>query len=297
MVNKSIKNIIERLSSHLSDELYLKFKYGYLMGEKLNLKNPKTYNEKLQWLKINDRRVEQMQYVDKYEVRAYISETIGEEYLIPLVGVYEQVEQIDWESLPDKCVLKCTHGCGSNVIIDDKNKLDIKSSERKLKTWMEKNWYWYGREWPYRDLKPKIICEKFLQDNIVDYKVMCFNGEPKLIQIHQDRHNSDHTIDFYDINWKKTEIKRKNTPSSENILPQPKNLEEMLLLAKELSRNEIHVRVDFYEVSGRIYFGEKTYYSASGFSPFAKKANDDLLGSWIQLPNNEDQLPMNYLAR
>lgn len=266
----------------LSDKTYLKVVYRGAIGRKLNLENPSTYNEKLQWLKLNDRKPEQKKYVDKYTVRSYIRKLIGEEYLIPLLGLYNSAEEIEWESLPNKFVLKCTHGSGTNIICKNKDGLDINSSIKKLNKWMKESWYWYGREWPYKDIKPRIICEEFLQDNITDYKFMCFNGQPKLIQIHSNRNKENQTLDFYDINWNKTEIRR-NKRTNPKLYPCPKSLDKMIDISKKLSKDEIHVRIDLYEVNGKIYFGEKTYYSASGFSPFAKEEYDILLGSWIEL--------------
>ncbi|OJF91870.1 glycosyl transferase [Alkalibacterium sp. 20] len=255
------------------------------MGEKLDLEAPKTYNEKIQWLKLYDRKEAYTQQVDKYEVRAYISEKIGSDYLVPIHGVYDSVEEIDWSNLPEKFVLKATHGSRSNVICDNKEKLDVEKAKKNLNKWMKRNWYWYGRAYPYKNIKPRIICEEFLQDNITDYKFMCFNGEPKQIQVHRDRHNdlASKTLDFYDMNWNLTDISRPNEKSGPKT-EKPKRFDEMVAIAKTLSAGDIHVRVDLYEVGGKIFFGEKTFYSSSGFAPFTEKKDDYLLGSWISLP-------------
>lgn len=266
----------------LPDKTYLKLVYWGETGKKLNLKNPKSYNEKLQWLKLNDRKKEYNTYVDKDLVRNYIKENIGERYLVPIMGVYNNVDDIDWAELPERFVLKCTHGSGSNIICKDKKTLDVDRAKKQLNIWMKRNWYWLGREWAYKDLEPKIICEEFLEDNITDYKFMCFHGEPKIIQVHCDR-EIDHTLDFYDTNWEKTEIRRPQSVSSKPI-PRPEQFEEMLYIARKLSKDEIHVRVDLFEVGGKIYFSEKTYFSASGFSLFKKDEYDEILGSWIKLP-------------
>ncbi len=266
----------------LPDRPYLKLVYWGETGKKLNLEKPLTYNEKLQWLKLNDRKPEYINFVDKHEVRSYVKEKIGEQYLIPLVGVYDSVENIDWSELPKQFVLKCTHGSNSNIICSDKEKLDIEKAKAKLKRWMKRNWYWFGREWPYKYIKPRIICEKYLGDNIIDYKFMCFHGEPKIIQVHCGRYG-DHTLDFYDTSWNKTEIRR-NMKTSDYLIPKPKLFDDMLSIAKKLSENEIHVRIDLYEVDRKVYFGEKTFYSASGFEPFAKDEYDEYLGSFIKLP-------------
>lgn len=264
------------------DKAYLRLVYWCETGKALRLDPPVTYNEKLQWLKLHDRREEQTICVDKYSVRSYIRDTIGDEYLVPLLGVYHAVEEIDWDALPSRFVLKCTHGSHCNIVCGDKSKLDVLDAQRKLKRWLKRNWYWYGREWPYKNVKPRIIREEYLGDNITDYKFMCFGGEPKIVQVHRNRGTKQHTTDFYDTNWEKTEIRRKRGTSEEKI-PRPVNLRRMIDIARELSRGEIHVRVDLYEVDGKVYFGEKTYYSASGFAPFAEDYHDERLGDWIEL--------------
>lgn len=267
----------------IPDEIYLKMVFKAEVGYRLNLKNPMTYNEKLQWLKINNRESIQAIHADKFKVRDYIARTVGDEFLVPLIGVYSSVDEINWTNLPEKFVIKCTHGSSSNIICADKSKLNINKARHNLKKWMKRNWFWYGREWPYKHMEPKIICEKYLEDNITDYKFMCFNGEPQLIQIHKNRGGENHTLDFYDVDWKRTDIRRDKAVSNE-IISKPQNLSKMIKLAKHLSQNEIHVRVDFYEVDGKIYFGEKTYFSASGFAPFLKYEYDKLLGSYVNLP-------------
>lgn len=280
---RMLKKALMKFSKLLSDKTYLKMKFKQSTGENLNLKNPKTFNEKLQWLKLYARKNEQIKRVDKYKVRSYISNTIGEHYLIPLIDVFDKVEDINWEKLPNKFVLKCTHGSGSNIVCTNKLNLNKKETEKKLKKWMNENWFWYGREWPYKGLEPKIICEKYLGDNIIDYKFMCFHGDPKLIQIHQGRGSHNQTLDFYDKYWEKTDINRK-TPTASEKIPKPEKLEEMLEIARELSKNEIHVRIDLYEVKQKVYFGEITYFTTSGFSVFEKRKHDELLGEWIKLP-------------
>lgn len=277
---------LKGLFNWLPDKAYLKLFFWAKMGKKLNLKAPKTYNEKIQWLKLNDRHEDYTRQVDKYEARDYITEMIGEDYLIPICGVYDSVEEIDWSALPEQFVLKATHGSRSNVICDDKKNLDIEKAKRDLRKWMKRNWFWYGRAYPYKNVKPRILCEKFLESNITDYKFMCFNGEPRLIQVHRDRHNdvSTKTLDFYDMNWNKTDISRPNEKSGPET-QKPKRFDEMVDIAKVLSKDDIHVRIDLYEVDGKIYFGEKTFYSASGFAPFSNLAQDLYLGSLMRLPH------------
>lgn len=268
----------------LQDKPYLKLVYFAKMGKKLNLDNPKTFNEKLQWLKLNDRKPEYSICVDKYAVRSYIAQTIGEKYLIPLIGVYDNVTEIDWDNLPKQFVLKCTHGTGSNIICLDKDKLDIKHAENMLKKWLSKNFYWYGREWPYKNVKPKIICETLLNGNKIpdDYKVLCFHGEAKLIEVHIDRFGN-HKQDFYDVNWNKSKISQGNTTSL--VYKKPLQLEEMVRLSEKIAADMYHVRIDWYIAEDKLYFGEITFYDGSGFTPFDNENDDYLLGSLIQLPS------------
>lgn len=267
---------------------YLKIVYWSATGKKLNIDDPRTFSEKLQWLKLNDRKPEYTIYVDKYEVRSYIEKNIGQEYLIPIIGVYNNVDEIKWDLLPNKFAMKCTHGSGTNIICIDKGKLNIEVSINKLKKWVKKNWYWYGREWPYKNVKARIICEQFLTDNDEppeDYKVMCFSGEAKLIQVHFNRFSKSHACDYYDINWIKSNISKMNkgVPNSNAIIPRPVFLEEMITLSEKIAKDMYHVRVDWYIVRNKLYFGEITFYSASGFSDFDKEDDNILLGSWINI--------------
>ena len=268
----------------LPDKPYLKLVYWGETSKKLNLDAPVTYNEKLQWLKLYDRKPEYIKYADKYTVRSYISETIGEQYLIPLLGVYDSVEEINWDSLPNQFVLKCTHGSGCNIICTDKDKLKIEVSKIKLNKWMKRNWYWFGREWPYKNIKPRIICETFISetDNTPDdYKVLCFNGKAKLVGVHIDRYGN-HKLDNYDRQWEKTTIAR-DGPMSNFVYEKPKQFEKMIQLSELLASNMNHVRIDWFIVRDKLYFGEITLYEASGFDHFDNKEDDYLLGSWIDL--------------
>lgn len=285
--NKSIKILGDKkFFNWLPDKPYLKLLFRAEMGQKLNLDNPQTFNEKLQWIKLYDRKPEYTQWVDKYEVRKYIAETIGEEYLIPLIGVYETVDEIPWGELPNKFVLKCTHGSGSNIVCRNKDKLDIAESKKKLNKWMKKNWYWFGREWVYKNIEPRIICEKYISEgNGIpdDYKVMCFNGIPKIIQVHKDRFTNQ-VQDFYTTDWERMKFSQ-GTSNINIVQKKPKKLEEMLELSKVLSKGINHIRVDFYYVNGKLYFGELTFFDGSGFWAFEPESYDYLLGSWIDLKN------------
>lgn len=281
------KYFFEKINKLIPDKLFLKIKFKYHIGKKLNLKNPQTFNEKLQWLKLYDRNPLYTKLVDKYEVRKYIAETIGEEYLIPLIGIYNSIEEINWNSLPNKFVLKCTHGSGANIICSDKSKLDIEDAKIKLKKWMQRNWYWYGREWPYKNVKPRIVCEKYMVDEsgteLKDYKIFCFNGEPKLIQVDYNRF-SGHKRNLYDINWNYLPVSIKYPSYPNIIITKPKKLKEMLELARLLSKDYPHVRVDFYYVNNKIYFGEMTFYHGSGFEKFIPKEFEFKMGNLLKLP-------------
>lgn len=442
-IMKYIKNpqrIIAYLGSKgflnwVEDENYLKLIFRGIFGKELNLSSPKTFNEKLQWLKLHDRKPEYTIMVDKYAVRKYIADTIGEEYLIPLLGVWDNPDDIDFDSLPNQFVLKCNHNSGLGMCIcKDKSKLNIEKVKADLRKGLEQDYYLTNREWPYKDVPRKIVCEKYmtdtrtndlydykffcfggqvkcfkvdydrfiehhanyydtsggilpfgeaafppvydksikmthnlkkmcelaekltagttflradfydvegkiyfgeltfypasgmgsftddywdsrlgkwikLPDNIIgggktfiinlkefivilrkpqeelsDYKVLCFNGEPKIIEVHRGRFNGQHTQDCYDEFWNKTDIEQYDLPKSGEIMPKPAFLEEMLHLSRLLSKNLIHVRVDWYFTNNRLYFGELTFFDGSGYNLFCGDA-DELLGSWIKLPN------------
>lgn len=273
----------------IPDKRYLETIFRVEMGYKLNLEHPKTYNEKLQWIKLYDRKPEYTVYADKYKVRKYIAEKIGEKYLIPLIGMYKKAEDIPWDELPERFVLKCNHASGTNIICTDKSKLDYSSAEKKLNAWLKLNAFWGGREWSYKDIEPCIICEEYLEteDGLTpnDYKIMCFNGVPKLIQVHHDRYGA-HTLDFMDENWKKTGIIQ-GPPNSTDEIPKPEEFDEMMEIARNLSRDMYYARVDLYIVRHRVLFGEITMYPTSGFCLFDDPNTDIMLGEWIKLPTDK----------
>jgi len=294
---KRPKGLVGAMGAHgflnwLSDSNYLHLLYYCETGYKLDLKNPKRFTEKLQWLKLFDRKDEYTGYVDKYIVRTYVTEKIGEKYLIPMFEVYDNIDAIKWGELPNKFVLKCTHGSHSNIICNDKKKLDINKSYKKLEQWMTHNWFWFGREWPYKNVRPRIICEKFLEDEkgacIIpdDYKVMCFNGKAKLIQVHKDRFGDNHTQDIYNTDWVKTDLNQVGCNISKEITLRPNTLEKMLVLSEKLAINMKHIRIDWYLVNEKLYFGEITFFDASGFEPFVNEKDELEIGSWIDLYHN-----------
>ncbi|PEB46638.1 glycosyl transferase [Bacillus thuringiensis] len=271
----------------IPDANYLQLKYKLIMGRKLNLKNPKTFNEKLQWLKLNDRRAEYTMLVDKYEVRQYIKETIGEEYLIPLLGVYNNFDEIDFDVLPNKFVLKPNHTSGDVFICRDKSKINYRELKSEVDKWLQREYYWLHREWPYKNVKPKIVCEKYMVDesgvDLKDYKFMSFNGEVRCSFVGLNRQSETGlNIDFYDLEWKLMPFER-HYPNSGIKLEKPQNYKKMIEFAELLSRELPFVRVDFYEINGKVYFGELTFYPGSGFEEFTPESYDELLGSWIDL--------------
>ena len=223
----------------------------------------------------------------KYAVRGHIARVLGEKHLVPLIGSYDRAEDIPWGDLPDRFVLKCTHGSGTNIICRDKNELDVNEATQKLNRWLEKNPYWGGREWCYKSIKPRIICEQFLDAGNGmtpdDYKFMCFNGEPKLIQLHHDRYGK-HTLTYYTPAWEKADIKRIDEDVSTDTVEQPVHLEEMMQSARTLSKGMHYARIDLYCIKDSVYFGEITMYPTAGFSTFLKHKDDEMLGRWLMLP-------------
>lgn len=270
----------------IPDAKFLRIKYKLHIGKKLNLENPQTFNEKLQWLKLYDKKPEYTQFVDKYEVRKYIANTIGEEYLISLLGVYDNFDEIDFDVLPNKFVLKPNHTSGNVYICKDKSQINYIELKKEVNMWLKRRYYWMHREWPYKNVKPKIICEKYMVDEsgieLKDYKFMCFNGKVKCSFICLNRNSSNGlNIDIYDINWNPMPFGRPNHPNSGTVIPKPNNFDKMVRFAEKLSKDIPFVRVDFYEINGQIYFGELTFYPGAGFEEFTPESYDYLLGSWI----------------
>lgn len=282
---------LEKYLSFLSDEKYLKILYKMHMGKKLNLSDPQTFNEKLQWLKLNNRKNEYTRMVDKYLVREYIKKMIGEEYLIPLIGVWDDPEEIDFDSLPNKFVLKCNHNSGTGMCIcKDKSKLDYEKVKSDLRKGLKENYDKYNREWPYRNVERKIICEKYMEDEsgeLKDYKFMAFNGEVKCSFVGSERFSKEGLhVTFYDNSWNVMPFER-HYPRSKNPISRPKCFEEMNKLAAKLSENIPFVRVDFYEIKGKVYFGELTFFPGSGFEEFTPESWDYEFGRWIDLAKVE----------
>ena len=276
-----------KMLNWLPDKVFLEAAFRARFGRKLNLNNPETFNEKLQWLKLYNRKPEYTKMVDKYLVRDYVKEKIGEEYLIPLLGVWDDPEKIDFNELPMQFVLKCNHNSGLGMCIcKDKNSLDINKVKEELKKGINQNYYLTSREWPYKDVEPKIIAEQYTVDEsgyeLKDYKFFCFNGKPKAMFIATDR-GKDTKFDFFDTEFHHLPFTNGH-PNANRPIQKPQNYEEMLRIAGILSEGMPQVRVDLYNVNGKILFGEMKFFHGSGLMPFEPEEWDYKFGSWIELP-------------
>lgn len=271
----------------LSDKKFIEYRFLSEMGYKLNLKSPQTFNEKLQWLKLYDRNPEYTKMVDKYEVREYIKEKIGEEYLIPLIGVYDKFDDIDFDKLSNQFVIKCNHDSGGLIICKDKNRLDIETARKKINRSLKTNYYYSGREWPYKNVKPKILIEKYMEDSnksdLIDYKLFCFNGIPKIVLVCSERFSSSNMCEtWFDMNWKLIDM-TESGHRVDSTISKPKQLKKMVELSKKLSKNIPFIRVDWYEIGDKLYFGELTFYPASGFDKFEPKEWNKKIGDMLSI--------------
>ena len=281
--------LFRKLSRLIPDRIYLQIVYFKHFRRFINFNNPKTFNEKIQWLKLNYRNEEYTKLVDKYRVKQYITKLIGEEYVIPTLGVWNNVDDIDFKSLPEKFVLKCNNDSGGIVICKNKKDFDEAKAKSFLKERLKNNGYWYGREWPYKNVKPCIIAEKYMEDSISkdikDYKFFCFNGSMEFFDIDIDRF-IEHRANYYDRNGNFLPFgKTYCPPDYTKKIEMPKNLDKMIELAETISHNTVLSRIDFYEIDGQVDFGEITFYPGSGFSPFTDEKWDYKLGDMIDLPN------------
>ena len=274
---------------YISDETWLKLKFHVCMGYKLNLKNPRTFNEKQQWLKLHDRRPEYTMMVDKYAVKQYVADKIGEQYIIPTLGVWDKPEDIDFDQLPNQFVLKCTHDSGTIIICKDKSKFNVADARKKLKKYLKRDYYYYGREWPYKNVPHRIMAEQYMEDaathELRDYKFFTFDGVAKALFIATERQDptTDTKFDFFDMEYRHLDFTNGH-PNAKVPPKKPEKFEEMRRLAEKLSQDIPHVRVDFYEINGKVYFGELTFSHWSGMVPFDPPKWDKIFGDWIKLP-------------
>ena len=273
----------------MSDKYFIRVTFKNIMGYELDLNHPCTFNEKLQWLKLNTRDKLYTQLVDKNLAKTWISSIIGDEFIVPTIAVYNNESEIDLNSLPNRFVLKCNHDCGSVIVCKDKAVFDLEIAKEKLKIALRKNYYWDSREWPYKSVKRKIIAEQYLGDNLQDYRIYCFNGQPRLVYSYTNHSEKDGSkpepvyCDIFDTEWHPMPFRQKSLPSGK-VVP-PTHLDEMLFCAQKLSSFFPHVRVDFYETD-KPYIGELTFFPGGGFSPFYPNEWDKVLGSWLVIPTD-----------
>ena len=272
----------------VNPETYIKKVYLHRMGKKLELANPTTYSEKLQWIKLYDHNPLYTTLVDKHKVKQYVAKRIGESYIIPTLGVWDSFGEIDFDDLPNQFVLKCTHDSGGLVICKDKRHFDKKTAGKKINRAMRHNYYYMGFEWPYKNVKPQIIAEPYMEDSqtgeLRDYKFFCFNGKVKALFIATERQKegTDVKFDFFDDSFQHLSFKQGH--ENAEITPEkPVCFEEMKRVAEVLSKGLKGVRVDLYEVNGKVYFGEMTFFHHGGWTPFEPETWDTVFGEWIDL--------------
>ncbi len=274
----------------IPDKAYIKLYYFVNLGKRINLNKPKTFNEKLNWLKFNDRNPNYTVIVDKLKNRNYIKGKIGEKYLVPLIGSWEKYQDINFDMLPDKFVLKCNHDSGSTVICTSKNKLDKKKTKKIITKSLKRNFYYIGREWQYKNIKPMVLCEDLIGDGMVppdDYKFFCFNGVPKFVMVCQGRETGIPKYYFFDMDWNLQRFNQWGMKvKSEDIVSKPEKFNEMVDIARKLSEGFIFSRIDLYYVNNLIYFSEITLCPNSGFDSNLFKEADFLLGEMINLYGN-----------
>lgn len=270
--------------SYISDRVFAIVYYFHFLQKLPNLDVPIRYTEKLQWYKLNGKLEQFSSFVDKYEVRKYVSTIIGESYLVPLIDVYDSVEDIKFDSLPKEFVIKLTHGSGYNYICHDKSLIDIRHLKSKLLSWQNENFYDIGREPQYKKCSRRFIVEKYLHEEggLKDYKIFCFDGEPKFIHVDIDR-STNHTRAFFDLNWTRLPFTTLY-PQAVKVIDRPSNLECLISTARSLSKGFKHVRVDLYNPGGKIYFGELTFTHGNGFEPFIPDEWDIVVGNYFVLP-------------
>ncbi|MBR3811305.1 MAG: glycosyl transferase [Agathobacter sp.] len=290
-----MKALLEKITHIIPDKLYTAIRWRMRMGYWIDFKNPVSFNEKIQWLKLNDHKDIYPQLVDKYRVRSYIKDTIGEEYLIPLLGAYDSYDEIDFDALPDQFVLKCNHDSGGLVICRDKQALDHEKAKEKITASLKRNYYWHTREWAYKKVQPKIIAEKYVTDgavsaegntDLVDYKFFCFGGKPKFLNISKGLENHKTALmTFVDLKGEKMPFDRSDYKKMEGKIDLPENFDEMCSLAEKIAQNlDIpFIRVDLYSIEGKTFFSELTLYPCAGMIPIEPKEWDIKMGSWIDL--------------
>lgn len=300
MQNRSKK--IKYSLRFIPDKLYLQIYYFVKFKKFCNFKNPQTFNEKLQWIKLYDRRPEYTKMVDKFRAKMYVAKIIGKKYIIPTLGVWDKFEDIDFHSLPEQFVLKCTHDSNGTVVCRDKKTFNKKAAREQINQSLQFNYYYVGREWPYKNVKPRIIAEAFMSDDptvneknrescsndgLTDYKFYCFDGEPKFLYISSGL--EDHTtarISFLTLDWKFAPYQRTDYKPYETLPKRPEMFDEMIEISKKLSSGHRFLRVDLYQINGQVYFSELTFTPSSGLMRFKNPNHDREIGDMMKLSPN-----------
>lgn len=281
-------DMIKKCPHWMSDKFYLSVLWKKVMGYELDWRHPRTFNEKLQWLKLNDQNPLYTTLVDKYRVKQWVADKIGEQYVIPTLAVYGSVDEINLDALPERFVLKCNHDSGSVVICKDKASFDLEEAKRKLSGALKENFYWKAREWPYKNVRRCVFAEQYMEDDsggLTDYKVSCFNGDPYKVMVCMDRYSSEATKYYsFDKNWNLLRHNRMGKVAPEGFsLPKPLNVDKMFEFSSMLAKDIPFVRADYYEVKGALFFGELTFFPEGGFDKAILKETDELYGSMIVL--------------
>ncbi len=293
--NRETRNDLMGLLRFIPDEAFLRLMYRVRMSEKLDLDNPKTFNQKLQWLKLYDRKDIYSSLVDKYEVKKYVSSLIGDEYVVDTYGIYDKFSDIDFNRLPQSFAIKCTHDSGGLYVCRNKQEFDLELAKKKISRSLRLNYYWVGREWPYKNVIPRIMVEKYLEQNLnnnseidknglIDYKFYCFNGVPKFLYISQglEKHETAR-IDFLSCEWERMPFSRRDYRHFEKLPARPSKLDEMKRIAEILSKGISFVRVDFYYVKNHIFFSELTLFPGSGYTKIYPEQYDACIGEMLNL--------------
>ena len=272
----------------MDDKSYLEKCFNAYLGYELDLNNPMSFNEKLQWLKLNDRNPLYTKLVDKYEAKLWVADKIGDNHIVNTLGLWDTFDEINFDALPDRFVLKCTHDSGGLAICRNKANFDLASAKKKIDKSLKRNYYWQGREWPYKDVKPRIIAEEFLdtgESDLIDYKFYCFDGVPKFLYVSAGMESHETArVCFLDTKWNPINIERTDYKKFDVVPDKPDALDDMLRIAKVLSAGIPHVRVDLYDISGTVYFSEMTFSTNSGFIPFTTYEADLAIGQLLSLP-------------
>lgn len=287
---KFLRMVKEDKLHWLPDKLFLSWMFRIKMGYRINWENPVTFDEKVNWIKLYNRNPLYTKLVDKYAVKQYVSEKIGAEHVVPTLGVWDKFDDIDFDSLPNQFVLKCTHDSGGLVVCKDKSKLDLEKARENIEKSLKRNYYYKWREWPYKNVRPRILAEKYLEDSVDnelrDYKFHTFNGEPRILLIASNRHNKEKKgFDFFDMNLQPLDLRDISVPNSPLGRPHPpKNFDQMRQFCRMLAKDFPCVRVDFYEVNGHVYFGEMTFFDDAGFMRNTPSSWEKEWGDMVTLP-------------